>query len=138
MDCNKPFKVCTLCLTYNQASFILETMDRFCIQKTNFPVVYLIIDDASTDGEIAVINQYLDNNFTLDDENTVRKEETEDYRLLYAQHKTNKNCFFAVYQRKEELFKRMKIIMVLIDLILIITRMDQEQKKCLMKNYLIL
>ena len=96
MDCNKPFKVCTLCLTFNQASFISETMDGFCIQKTNFPVVYLIIDDASTDGEIEVINQYLENNFILDDENTVRKEETEDYRLLYAQHKTNKNCFFAV------------------------------------------
>ena len=89
------FKVAVKCFTYNHASFIKDALDGFCIQETDFPYVCIIIDDASTDGEQEVIGQYLSEHFSLEDEVT-GKEETEDYLLTFARHKTNLNCFFAV------------------------------------------
>lgn len=59
--CNK-YTVATLCLTYNQSLFIEDTLKGFAIQETTFPVVYLIIDDASTDGEPDVLRRWARNN----------------------------------------------------------------------------
>ena len=84
------------CLTYNHAPYIKDALDGFCMQQTNFPFVCGIIDDASTDGEPDVIKQYLELNFDLDNPKVVKWEETDDYLRVFAQHKTNKNCFFAV------------------------------------------
>ena len=92
-----PFKVCVRCVTYNHTNYIKDTMNGFAIQRTNFPFVCTIIDDASTDGEPEVIQRYLEQNFDLENRSTVRNEETDDYMLSFAQHKTNKNCFFAVF-----------------------------------------
>lgn len=89
--------VATHCLTYNHAPYIKDAMNGFCMQETTFPFVCIIIDDASTDGEPEVINNYLQEHFDLDGEALARNEETEDYRLIFAQHKTNRNCFFAVF-----------------------------------------
>lgn len=66
------------------------------MQETSFPYVCCIIDDASTDGEAEVLRKYLQNNFELEDKSVARNEETDDFVLCFAQHKTNKNCFFAV------------------------------------------
>lgn len=88
--------VCARCMTYNQSKYILDTLNGFTIQETDFPYVCTIMDDASTDGEPEVIRQYLQQYFDLEDNRTVRHEETDDYILTFAQHKTNKNCFFAV------------------------------------------
>ena len=90
------FKVRIQCMTYNQASYITDAMKGFTMQQTDFPFVCTIIDDASTDGEQNVIKKYLRDNFDLENESVVRNEETDDYILCFAQHKTNKNCFFAV------------------------------------------
>ena len=88
------------CMTFNHAPYIVDAMDGFCIQNTNFPYVCVVIDDASTDGEQDEIRNYLQDNFDLEDTNIVRNEETEDYVLTFARHKTNHNCFFAVYLLK--------------------------------------
>ena len=90
------WKVCVRCFTYNHLPYIVNTMDGFCSQETNFPFVCTIVDDASTDGEPEVIKRYLEDNFNMNDHSIVRNEEYEDYFLTYAQHKSNKNCFFAV------------------------------------------
>ena len=58
-----PYKVFVYCNTFNQTSYIKDTMDGFCMQQTNFPFVCMIMDDASTDGEPEVIKQYLNDNF---------------------------------------------------------------------------
>ena len=71
-------------------------MNGFTMQKTDFPYVCCIMDDASTDGEPEVIRQYLKEHFDLEDKSVVRNEETDDYILCFARHKTNKNCYFAV------------------------------------------
>ena len=94
------WKVCVRCYTFNHAPYIKETMDGFCLQETNFPFICAIVDDASTDGEPEVIKEYLNEHFKINDKNFVRIEETEDFYLAFAQHKTNLNCFFAVYLLK--------------------------------------
>lgn len=91
------FLVSVRCFSYNHAPYIKDCMNGFTMQETNFPYVCVIDDDASTDGEPEVVNNYLAENFNLDDEDVVRKEETDDYHMIFAQHKTNKNCFFAVF-----------------------------------------
>ena len=60
------FKVYVWCNTFNQASYIKDTMEGFCIQQTHFPFVCLIMDDASTDGEPEVIKQYLNDHFDIE------------------------------------------------------------------------
>lgn len=96
----KDFLVCVRCFTFNHAPYIEDAMNGFCLQQTSFPYVCVIVDDASTDGEQEVINNYIQHNFELADEIVVRKEETDDYYFTFAQHKTNKNCFFATYLLK--------------------------------------
>ena len=95
MNENPTYKVCVYCSTFNQTSYIKDTMDGFCMQQTNFPFVCLIMDDASTDGEPEVIKQYLNDHF-----DTEWTKETDDYHLTLARHQENKNCFFAVYLLK--------------------------------------
>lgn len=90
------YKVCTRCITYNHAPYIEDAMNGFTMQETTFPVITLIIDDASTDGEPEVIRQYLSENF----QEPYRTEETDDYNLICANHKTNENCIFVVFLLK--------------------------------------
>lgn len=92
----RDYMVCVKCWTFNQSVFIRDTLDGFCMQTTDFPYVCAIIDDASTDGEQDVIDQYLHDNFDLTDKEIVREEETNDYVLKFAKHKINANCFFSV------------------------------------------
>lgn len=89
------YKVCVWCNTFNQASYIKDTLDGFCMQQTNFPFVCLIMDDASTDGEPEVLEAYMNDHF-----DTEWTKETDDYHLMFAHHKDNKNCYFAVYLLK--------------------------------------
>lgn len=88
--------VCTWCPTYNHAPYIVDAMNGFCDQETPFPVVHVIVDDASTDGEQDIIKKYLEDNFDLYKKETAWKEETDDYYLIFAQHVSNASCYFAV------------------------------------------
>lgn len=51
-------KVSILCMTYNQAPYIKETLDGFLMQETDFPFEILIHDDASTDGTTEILRAY--------------------------------------------------------------------------------
>lgn len=88
------------CMTFNHASYIEDAMNGFTMQETNFPFVCAIVDDASTDGEQEVIKNYMNEHFDLEEKKIVRQEETDDYVLIFARHKTNLNCFFAVFYLK--------------------------------------
>lgn len=50
--------VSIICLAYNQAQYIRNTLKGFVIQKTNFPIEILIHDDASTDETADIICEY--------------------------------------------------------------------------------
>lgn len=97
------YKLLVDCMTFKHAPYIEQTMDGFSIQRTNFPFVCVIMDDASPDGEPEVIKKYIDSNFTV-----INTEETDDYNLLLAQHKTNAMCFFAAYLLKYNHYSIMK------------------------------
>ena len=94
------FKVMVRCLTFNHASYITEAMNGFCMQQTSFPFVCTIVDDASMDGEQDVIRDYLNKHFDLNDPVISRNEETDDYMMIFARHKTNQHCYFAIYLLK--------------------------------------
>jgi len=86
------YLVVARCFTFNQAPYIVDTMNGFALQETTFPVYTLIVDDASTDNEPEVIRNYLAEHFQA----PYREEETDDYYLICANHKTNTNCYFVV------------------------------------------
>lgn len=86
------FKVLVRCFTFNHSKFIETTMDGFVMQQTDFSYVCCIVDDCSTDGEQEVILSYINNQF-----DTIQQRETEDATILFARHKSNKNCSFEVH-----------------------------------------
>lgn len=60
------YKVCVRCMTFNHASYIEDALNGFAIQETAFPVVYCIVDDASTDGEQEVLHRWVKSRLTED------------------------------------------------------------------------
>lgn len=60
------YMVSTQCFTYNQAPYIEDTLRGFAMQETSFPVVNIIVDDASTDKEPEVLRKWVHNNLLID------------------------------------------------------------------------
>lgn len=102
------FKVTVSCMTYNQAKYITDAMNGFTMQQTSFPFVCTIVDDASTDGEPEVIRKYVEENFDFSENSVAFHKETDYAHITYAQHKTNKNCYFAVLYLKENHYSQRK------------------------------
>lgn len=97
------FKVCVRCLTYNQSKYITDTLNGFCMQKTKYPFVCCIIDDASKDGEQEIISTYIKENFLYDSE-LIELFETDSAKIIYTQHKENSNCFITAVFLKKNLY----------------------------------
>lgn len=109
MVTEQEYKVCVRCATYNHVNYITDAMNGFVMQETNFPFVCTIVDDASTDGEQTVIKKYLEDGFELSDA-SVAYEKDEDYgHVIYARHKANQNCFFAVVLLNENHYSQRKL-----------------------------
>ena len=100
------YKVYIRCYTYNHAQFIEDAMNGFVMQETDFPYVATIVDDASTDETPQVITSYFERCFDTDDSSVAFREETEYGTVLFARHKTNPNCFFAVVLLNENHHKK--------------------------------
>ena len=96
------------CPTFNQSIYILDTLNSFVIQETNFPFIAMVVDDASTDGEQEVIRKFVSEQFDLDDTNVAYEKETDYAHITYAQHKTNKNCYIVVLYLKENHYSQRK------------------------------
>lgn len=47
-----------VCLVYNHESYLKDALEGFVMQKTDFPFVAIIHDDASTDGSSKIIGEY--------------------------------------------------------------------------------
>lgn len=71
-------------------------LDGFVNQLTSFPFIVTIVDDASTDKTPQILNDYFSENFDTQDSAVAFQWEKEYGRVLFAQHSSNKNCFFAV------------------------------------------
>lgn len=97
------FKVFVKCFTFNHSRYIKAAMDGFRMQKTDFPYVCLVMDDASTDGNQEIISDYIRDNFvTLEEESC----ETEDYVYSLSRCKDNPFCYFAVFFLKYNHYKK--------------------------------
>lgn len=106
MDSNH-YVVCVGCFTYNHENYICDAMNGFVIQQTTFPVVYCIIDDASTDNNASVIETYVSQNFTLDVPQAYEKDEEYGHEI-FVRHKTNENCWFVVILLNENHYIKKK------------------------------
>lgn len=107
MDSHCCFLVRTFCATYNHENYITDAMNGFVMQKTAFPVVYTIVDDASTDMTADVIRQFIADNFLMD--TTFGYDKETDYgHVTFVRHKTNTNCWFAAIYLKENHYSQKK------------------------------
>lgn len=97
------YKVCVVCNTYNHAAFIKDALNGFDKQKTDFPFLCVVVDDASTDGQVELICRYIER---VGDIDNMHKEETDDYALIIVRHVRNINCFFAVYYLKYNHYRK--------------------------------
>lgn len=56
MNKNPVVSVC--CITYNHEPYIVQAIEGFLMQKTNFPIEIIIHDDASKDKTAQIVKQY--------------------------------------------------------------------------------
>lgn len=96
----KEYKVLCRCFTYNQASYILDALNGFAMQQTDFPFACLIMDDASTDGEQEIIKSWMNENCDMSKSKEI---DIPTSIVVLVPHKTNINCSFAFYYLKKNL-----------------------------------
>ena len=99
-------KVLVLSMTYNHEKYIEDALKGFVMQKTDFPFVVSIIDDASTDNNTSVIMDYLKRVCDADEVNP----KIEEYgKVIDATPSNNPNCLLHVVFLSENHFgKRSK------------------------------
>lgn len=51
-------KVVIQCITYNHKSYLKDALEGFIMQKTDFPFVAIVHEDASTDGTDIILSEY--------------------------------------------------------------------------------
>jgi len=118
MQSEVDFLVGIQCITYNQSSYITDTLNGFAMQQTDFPFVAVIIDDASIDGEQEVIKSYIEEHFDHSERSGYKGWETGDACWIFARHKGNENCHFVAVLLKRNLYK------------------EQEKKEAVIKNWM--
>lgn len=57
LDEAKPL-VAIQCITFNQENYIRDALEGFVMQKTDFPFVAIVHDDASTDNTAKIVQEY--------------------------------------------------------------------------------
>lgn len=108
MGTDNKYMVATRCYTFNHAPYIEQTLKGFAMQETTFPVVYCIVDDASTDGEQRVLREWADKNLSMCEKSVscIRKEEYGE--VMVSHYKENKNVIFVIILLKENHYKQKK------------------------------
>lgn len=96
------YKVLSLTNTFNQARYILDTLNGLAIQDVDFPFVSLIIDDASTDGEQNVIRQWANDNCDMSEAKVL---DIPTANIIIVPKKGNSIHTFAFYLLKKNLFR---------------------------------
>lgn len=96
------YKVLVRCFTFNQSKYIEEALNGFSMQKTTFPFVCLVIDDASTDGEQEVIKSWMEHECDMSRAEVI---DIPTSSVTIVPHNTNTLCTFAFYLLKQNLYK---------------------------------
>lgn len=58
MENQQKYLVAISCITYNHEKYLADALEGFVMQKTNFPFVAIVHDDASTDGTADILRKY--------------------------------------------------------------------------------
>lgn len=96
------YKVLVRCFTFNHSKYIVDALNGFAIQQTNFPFVCLVMDDASTDGEQEVIKAWMERECDMSRAETI---DIPTSVVIIVPHKTNVSCTFAFYLLKQNLYR---------------------------------
>ena len=102
--------VATRCMTYNHSLYIEETLHGFAMQETTFPIVFCVVDDASTDGEQGLLLEWAKNNLVLNNDGSLPCKQMSYGNMIFAKHIENNNAYFAMilldenhYRKKDKL-----------------------------------
>lgn len=60
MNIANQYLVAIHCMVYNHEPYLRDCLEGFVMQKTKFPFVAIVHDDASTDNSAAIIQEYAD------------------------------------------------------------------------------
>lgn len=109
---NFKYKVATRCFTYNHASYIKDALSGFVSQIADEPLLFVIVDDASTDGEQDILRNWAKENLLLENNTSSYGERLPYGELIFAPYKGNVNLLFVVlllfenhYQTGKEILK---------------------------------
>lgn len=98
------YVVATQCMTYNHALYIEDTLRGFAMQETTFPVVYMIVDDASTDGEQDVLKKWGESHLQIEEGEAAWHNLSYGKQIL-APLKGNPNAHFLILLLNENHFQ---------------------------------
>ena len=101
----KYYKVIVKTITFNHSKYIQDTMNGVAMQITNFPFVNIVLEDHSTDGEQDVIKLWLERECDM---SLAEHYDIPTAEVIIVPHKSNRNCTFAVYFHKVNLFRQME------------------------------
>lgn len=87
-------------MTYNHVGYIEDALQGFAKQDTSFPVVFIIIDDASTDGEQERLRIWVDENLDTSNAAMLWKEMPYGF-IAEAPLKNKQNSVFVFILLKE-------------------------------------
>lgn len=90
------YTVATRCITYNHAPYVMEALHGFSMQQTSFPCIFIIIDDASQDGEPDILRLWSKDNLSEVNEGDSIYKQMSYGELIYGVHNNNPNLFFAI------------------------------------------
>ena len=91
------FGVMIRCFTYNQSDYIVQALSSFVCQRTSFPFIIVLVDDASTDGQPIVIDDFINREFITHSDSFAEEKVTDFAKIRCAHHKFNENCFIVAY-----------------------------------------
>lgn len=89
------YMVATRCFTYNQAPYIKDALRGFALQETTFPAVYIVVDDASNDGEQGILREWVSQNL-MTKEGGIVWQELPYGSLIVAPLKCKPNSTFVI------------------------------------------
>lgn len=99
---DRPF-VFVRCMTFNHEAYIKDALNGFVMQQTNFPFVVAIVDDASTDDNVKVIERFIKEHCEC--EADYIKEEIYG-RVIKTTVKNNPNCILCAVLLYENHYRK--------------------------------
>lgn len=106
MEQEYKYKVANRCYTYNHSQYIEDTLNGFIKQETSFPMVFCVVDDASTDDAQDKIRKWADVNLALNEKEYAYQKQLEFGELIFAHGKKQKNADYVIILLKENHYQK--------------------------------